>query len=80
VGIYEIPGFGEGTRAVAEALAGLDAATIIGGGSTAEVVTQLNLVDKMTFVSTGGGASLQFLSGEALPGVEALWDKKPSSL
>ena len=76
VGIFEIPQFAKGTRAMAELLAGLEAKTIIGGGSTAEVVNELGLADKMTFVSTGGGASLRFLSGESLPGVEALLDKK----
>jgi len=75
MGIYEMPQFGEGTRAIAKLLANLDAVTIIGGGSTAEVVTKLELADKMTFVSTGGGASLSFLGGQVLPGVEALLDK-----
>lgn len=78
VGIYEIPQFAEGTQAMARLLANLDATTIIGGGSTAEVVTEMGLADKMTFVSTGGGASLRFLSGETLPGVEALLDKGAS--
>jgi len=74
MGIYEIPRFAGGTQAMARLLASLDAATIIGGGSTAEIVIEMGLADKMTFVSTGGGASLKFLSGEALPGVEALLD------
>ena len=76
VGVYEIPQFAEGTQAMAKLLASLDATTIIGGGSTAEIVTDLGLADKMTFVSTGGGASLRFLGGKTLPGVEALLDKK----
>ncbi len=76
MGIYETPQFAEGTRAMAKLLANLQAATILGGGSTAEVVTNMELADKMTFVSTGGGASLRFLGGETLPGVEALLDKK----
>lgn len=76
VGIEEIPQFAEGTRAMATLLAGLNASTIIGGGSTAEVVDEMKLADKMTFVSTGGGASLKYLGGEKLPGVEALLDKK----
>jgi len=76
VGVYEIPQFAEGTQAMAKLLASLDATTIIGGGSTAEIVTDLELADKMTFVSTGGGASLRFLGGKTLPGVEALLDKE----
>ncbi len=76
MGIYEIPQFAEGTKSMAEFLASLDAITIIGGGSTAEVVNELGLADKMTFISTGGGASLRFLSGKTLPGVEALLDKR----
>ncbi|MFH1003777.1 MAG: phosphoglycerate kinase [Chloroflexota bacterium] len=76
IGIYEIPRFAGGTQAMARLLASLKATTIIGGGSTAEVVAQLGLADKMGFVSTGGGASLRFLSGESLPGVEALRDKE----
>ncbi len=76
MGIYETPRFAEGTKRIARFIAGIRATTIIGGGSTAEIITDLNLADKMTFVSTGGGASLEFLSGEPLPGVEALLDKK----
>jgi phosphoglycerate kinase len=75
MGIYEIPQFAEGTRAMAKLLASLEATTIIGGGSTAEIVTSMGLADKMSFVSTGGGASLKFLGGLTLPGVEALLDK-----
>jgi len=82
MGVYEIPRFAQGTQAIARLLAGLDATTIIGGGSTAEVVIEMGLADKMTFVSTGGGASLRFLGGETLPGVEALLDKgaKPGGI
>ncbi len=75
MGIYEIPQFAKGTQAMAELLANLDATTVIGGGSTAEVVTKSGLASKMTFVSTGGGASLEFLAGQTLPGVEALLNK-----
>ncbi len=75
MGIYEIPQFAKGTQAMAELLAGLNASTVIGGGSTAELVTSMGLESKMTFVSTGGGASLSFLGGQKLPGVEALLDK-----
>ncbi len=76
MGIYEIPQFAQGTQAMARLLAGLEAATIIGGGSTAEVVIEMKLADKMTFVSTGGGASLRFLGGGKLPGVEVLLNKE----
>ena len=76
MGIHEIPRFAGGTRAMARILAELDAATVIGGGSTAEVVIEMGLADKMSFVSTGGGASLKFLGGEVLPGVAALLDKQ----
>lgn len=75
LGIYEILEFAKGTLAMAKFLASLKAVTIIGGGSTAEVVNAMGLADKMTFVSTGGGASLEFLSGETLPGVDVLLDK-----
>jgi phosphoglycerate kinase len=76
MGIYEIPEFAQGTRAIAGCLAALKATTIIGGGSSAEVVQEMGLTDKMTHVSTGGGASLRLLEGVALPGVEVLLDKK----
>jgi len=76
MGIYEKPQFAKGTKAMARLLAGLDATTIIGGGSTAEVVIEMKLADRMTFVSTGGGATLRFLSGKTLPGVETLLDKE----
>lgn len=76
MGIYEIPQFARGTQAMARLLASLNATTAIGGGSTAEIVTEMGLANKMTFVSTGGGASLRFLGGRTLPGVEALLDKR----
>jgi phosphoglycerate kinase len=76
MGIYEIPQFAHGTRSMASFLSTLDATTIIGGGSSAEVVEEMGLTDKMTHVSTGGGASLKFLEGVTLPGVEVLLDKK----
>jgi phosphoglycerate kinase len=75
VGVEEIPQFAAGTEALARLLPELDAKTIVGGGSTAEVIDALGLSDKVTFVSTGGGASLKFLGGEELPGVVALQDK-----
>ncbi len=77
MGIYEIPRFAEGTKEMARLLSSIDAATIIGGGSTADIVNEMGLTDKMTFVSTGGGASLEFMGGETLPGIAALMDKKP---
>ncbi len=76
MGIYEIPEYAEGTQVMAKLLANLKAATIVGGGSTAEIVIKMELADKMTFVSTGGGASLKFLSGEKLPGVELLLNRE----
>jgi phosphoglycerate kinase len=76
MGIYELPRFAEGTKALAQFLAGLGATTVIGGGSTADAVAEMGLTDRMSFVSTGGGASLDFLSGKVLPGIEALPDKE----
>jgi phosphoglycerate kinase len=76
MGVYEIAQFAKGTQAMARLLADLKATTIIGGGSTAEAVTEMKLAAKMTFVSTGGGASLRFLGGKTLPGVEVLLDKE----
>jgi phosphoglycerate kinase len=76
MGVHEIPKFARGTQAMAKLLAELKATTIIGGGSTAEIVTAMKLASKMSFVSTGGGASLRFLSGEKLPGVEALLNRE----
>jgi len=75
VGVEEIPQFAKGTQALAKLLPELKATTVVGGGSTAEVIEALGLADKVTFVSTGGGASLEFLGGEELPGVAALRDK-----
>ena len=76
MGVFEIPEFGEGTIAVAEAMAQSSAMTIIGGGDSVTAVKQAGLADKMTFISTGGGASLELLEGRELPGVAALSDKK----
>ena len=79
MGVFEWAPFAEGTIEVANTLARLeDVATIVGGGSTAEAVWSLGLAEKMTHVSTGGGASLEFLEGRVLPGVAALMDRKAS--
>jgi len=75
VGVFEIPQFAEGTHHLAQVLAGLKATTVIGGGSTAEAVVEMGLADKMSHVSTGGGASLEFLEGKVLSGVAVLQDK-----
>jgi len=75
LGIYEIPQFAQGTRSMAKLLSTVNATTVIGGGSSAEIVQEMRLSDKMTHVSTGGGASLRFLEGLPLPGVEALPNK-----
>jgi phosphoglycerate kinase len=78
VGVFEQPRFCEGSRRIAEALAALKGTTVIGGGDTAACVQHLKLAERMSHISTGGGASLEFLEGKALPGIAVLRDDAPS--
>ncbi|HEV3214551.1 MAG TPA: phosphoglycerate kinase [Vicinamibacterales bacterium] len=76
MGVFEIPEFAEGTNAIARAVAAVKGTTIVGGGDSISAIHQAGVADRITHISTGGGASLEFLGGRRLPGVEALTDKK----
>jgi phosphoglycerate kinase len=75
MGVFENPILAEGTKSLAQTLADSEAITIIGGGDSAAAVISMGFADKVTHISTGGGASLEFLEGKELPGVAAIADK-----
>ena len=72
MGVFEWPRFAEGTKAVAEAVAASDAFTVVGGGDSVRAVQELGLAERVSWISTGGGASLELLEGKELPGVAAI--------
>jgi phosphoglycerate kinase len=75
MGLFEVPEFAKGSYEIAQAVADSKAKSIIGGGETLDLVKSLGLEEKLTFVSTGGGAMLEFLEGKELPGIKALQNK-----
>jgi phosphoglycerate kinase len=76
MGVFEISQFAKGTTGIAQAVAAVKGTTIVGGGDSIAAVTQAGVAERITHISTGGGASLEFLGGRKLPGVEALTEKK----
>jgi phosphoglycerate kinase len=75
MGVFEIPEFAKGTETVARAVASVNGTTIVGGGDSIAAINKMGVADKITHISTGGGASLEFLGGRVLPGVAALSEK-----
>ena len=75
MGVFEIESFSKGTKAIAEALAEIDGISVIGGGDSASAVKKFNVADKMYYISTGGGATLEFIEGKELPGIQCIADR-----